>query len=253
MPLSAQDIPPALTPNTERLCERFIDACAVVAIERDPRCVEALGELVAAYPDRLRVIAGDALDVDPAPLSSAPRAIVANLPYNIATPLLFKWLRRLDRFADFTLMFQKEVGARLTARPRSKAYGRLSVAAQWRCQARALLDVPARALTPPPKVTSTLVGLGLQIATLLLAAFNPSWSQVRVGWKLERLVVALDGCPLGESRDGLEALIAALSARQPEALRVCFAARMPPEQRARVHELLWQRTDSAVPVREVQT
>ncbi len=101
-------------------------------------------------------------------------------------------------------------------------------------------------------MTSTLVGLGLQIATLLLAAFNPSWSQVRVGWKLERLVVALDGCPLGESRDGLEALIAALSARQPEALRVCFDARVPPEQRAQVHELLWQRTDSAVPVREVQ-
>ncbi len=101
-------------------------------------------------------------------------------------------------------------------------------------------------------MTSTLVGLGLQIATLLLAAFNPTWSQVRVGWKLERLVVRLDGRLLGESQDGLEALIAALSARQPEALRVCFDARVPPEQRARVHELLWQRTDSAVPVREVQ-
>ncbi len=101
-------------------------------------------------------------------------------------------------------------------------------------------------------MTSTLVGLGLQIATLLLAAFNPTWSQVRVGWKLGQLVVALDGCRLGESQDGLEALIAALSARQPEALRVCFDARVPPEQRARAHELLWQRTDSAVPVREVQ-
>ncbi len=101
-------------------------------------------------------------------------------------------------------------------------------------------------------MTSTLVGLGLQIGTLLLAAFNPTWFHAQIGWTAGRLVVALDGRPLGESQEGLEALIAALGARQPEALRVCFDARVPPEQCARVHELLWQRTDSAIPLREVR-
>ena len=134
-------------------------ARAVVAIERDRRCVEALGELVAAYPDRLRVIAGDALDVDPAPLSSAPRAIVANLPYNIATPLLFKWLADVGAYSRFTLMFQKEVAQRICAAPGGRDYGRLSIAAQWLCEARRLFDVPPRAFVPPPKVTSTLVRL----------------------------------------------------------------------------------------------
>ena len=134
-------------------------ARAVIAIERDQRCVEALGELVAAYPDRLRVIAGDALDVDPAPLSSAPRVIVANLPYNIATPLLFKWLADVGAYSRFTLMFQKEVAQRICAAPGGRDYGRLSIAAQWLCEARRLFDVPPRAFVPAPKVTSTLVRL----------------------------------------------------------------------------------------------
>jgi 16S rRNA (adenine1518-N6/adenine1519-N6)-dimethyltransferase len=105
------------------------------------------------------VIEGDALQVDAGGLGAAPRRIVANLPYNVATPLLFKWLEQAERFASLTLMFQKEVAERLVARPRTKDYGRLSIAAQWRCEVKSLFDIPPRAFTPPPKVTSTVVQL----------------------------------------------------------------------------------------------
>jgi 16S rRNA (adenine1518-N6/adenine1519-N6)-dimethyltransferase len=135
----------------------------VVAIEKDERCQAALAELAAAYPGRLEVIAADALKVDMARLGGAPRQVVANLPYNVATPLLIGWLKRVaegpSAFAGFTLMFQKEVALRLAARPRSKDYGRLSVLTQWLAEVRLLFDVPPRAFTPPPKVTSTVVGL----------------------------------------------------------------------------------------------
>lgn len=135
----------------------------VVAIEKDERCQCALAELARAYPGRLEVIAADALQVDIARLGAAPRRVVANLPYNVATPLLIGWLKRVaedpSAFAGFTLMFQKEVALRLAARPRSKDYGRLSVLTQWLTEVRLLFDVPPRAFTPPPKVTSTVVGL----------------------------------------------------------------------------------------------
>jgi 16S rRNA (adenine1518-N6/adenine1519-N6)-dimethyltransferase len=130
-----------------------------VAIERDPRCVAALAELEAAYPGRLAVIEGDALDLDETAAVTAPFKIVANLPYNIATALLTKWLDRRLAALSYTLMFQKEVAERLTAAPGSKAYGRLSVLAQWHCATARLFDVPARAFTPPPKVTSSIVQL----------------------------------------------------------------------------------------------
>jgi 16S rRNA (adenine1518-N6/adenine1519-N6)-dimethyltransferase len=132
-------------------------ASSVIAIERDRRCVEALGELAAAYPDRLRVIAGDALETDPATLAPAPRKIVANLPYNIATALLLQWLPDLAAYESLTLMFQKVVAGRLTARPRSHDFGRLSVLVQWAARVTALFDVAPRAFVPAPKVTSTLV------------------------------------------------------------------------------------------------
>jgi 16S rRNA (adenine1518-N6/adenine1519-N6)-dimethyltransferase len=138
-------------------------AAHVVAIEKDRRCLAALAELEAAYPGRLELIEADALKIDAARLGRPPRRIVANLPYNISTPLLLSWLSALaaqpGAFAGFVLMFQKEVAARLTARPRRKAYGRLSVITQWLCEARLLFEVPARAFTPPPKVTSAVVGL----------------------------------------------------------------------------------------------
>lgn len=134
-------------------------ALHVIAIERDPRCVEALAELTAAYPGRLRVIEADALKTDISALASAPRAVVANLPYNIATPLLIDWLKSATEFTGFTLMFQKEVAARICADAGGRDYGRLSIAVQWRCEARALFDVPPGAFIPPPKVTSTLISL----------------------------------------------------------------------------------------------
>ncbi len=134
-------------------------AARVVAVERDRRAIAALAELGAAYPGRLQVVEGDALELDPAALAPAPRHIVANLPYNIATPLLVGWLKRARDYAGLTLMFQKEVADRIAARPRTKDYGRLSVLAQWACETRKLFDIPARAFTPPPKVTSSVLGL----------------------------------------------------------------------------------------------
>jgi 16S rRNA (adenine1518-N6/adenine1519-N6)-dimethyltransferase len=131
----------------------------VIAIERDPRCLAALQELAAAQPGQVEIIAGDALALDPATLGEAPRRIVANLPYNIATALLVKWLGRIAEYESLTLMFQREVAERLVAAPRGRAYGRLSVLAQWLCEVRILFDIPPRAFTPPPKVTSSVVRL----------------------------------------------------------------------------------------------
>jgi 16S rRNA (adenine1518-N6/adenine1519-N6)-dimethyltransferase len=133
------------------------DAAAVVAVERDSRCIVALADLVEASEGRLRLIEGDALEVDPEAIAPAPRAIVANLPYNVATPLLIGWLKRIEQFRSLTLMFQREVADRLSAKPGTKAYGRLSVIAQWRADVRPLFNLPARAFTPPPKIESTVV------------------------------------------------------------------------------------------------
>jgi 16S rRNA (adenine1518-N6/adenine1519-N6)-dimethyltransferase len=131
----------------------------VIAIERDHRCIAALGEIAAAYPGRLAIVEGDALEIDPATIAAPPRKIVANLPYNIATPLLIGWLRRIDSYAGLTLMFQKEVAERLAAAPGSKAYGRLSVIVQWLCTVERMFDVAPRAFVPQPKVISTVVNL----------------------------------------------------------------------------------------------
>jgi len=131
----------------------------VVAIERDPRAIAALGELAVVYPGRLELVQGDALELDPAGLSEPPRKIVANLPYNIATALLLRWLDRIGEYRSLTLMFQREVAERLVAAPRSPAYGRLSVLVQWLCQPKILFDLPPRAFVPPPKVTSSVVSL----------------------------------------------------------------------------------------------
>jgi 16S rRNA (adenine1518-N6/adenine1519-N6)-dimethyltransferase len=133
------------------------DAAAVVAVERDSRCIVALADLVEASEGRLRLIEGDALEVDPEAIAPAPRAIVANLPYNVATPLLIGWLKRIEQFRSLTLMFQREVADRLSAKPGTKTYGRLSVIAQWRAEVRPLFNLPARAFTPPPKIESTVV------------------------------------------------------------------------------------------------
>jgi len=134
-------------------------AARVIAIERDPRCLAALGELAALYPGRLAIVDGDALKIDPVTLAEKPRRIVANLPYNIATALLLRWLDRIGEYESLTLMFQREVAERLVAAPRTSAYGRLSILVQWLCEARILFDIPPRAFTPAPKVTSSVVRL----------------------------------------------------------------------------------------------
>jgi 16S rRNA (adenine1518-N6/adenine1519-N6)-dimethyltransferase len=129
----------------------------VIAIERDARCLGALAEIAAAYPGRLTIIEGDALAMDCAKLGTAPRRIVANLPYNIATPLIIKWMQQGSAFASLTVMVQKEVADRMSAKPRSKEYGRLSVLTQFLARPRRLFDLPPRAFVPAPKVTSTVI------------------------------------------------------------------------------------------------
>ena len=133
----------------------------VIAIEKDRRAIEALGSLVIAAEGRLEIIEGDALEVDIKTLGEAGkrRQIVANLPYNIATGLLLNWLDDLDHLDAMTLMFQREVGQRITAEVGGAAYGRLAVMAQWLCQVRSVFDIPPQAFVPPPKVTSSVVQL----------------------------------------------------------------------------------------------
>ncbi len=131
----------------------------VMAVELDRRAVAALGELAAAHPGRLEVMKADALKVDPAAVLPTPRKVVANLPYNVATPLLVGWLRGAAALESMTLMFQQEVAERITAAPGTEMYGRLGVLAQWRCRCTLLLGLPPGAFSPPPKVWSAVVGL----------------------------------------------------------------------------------------------
>jgi 16S rRNA (adenine1518-N6/adenine1519-N6)-dimethyltransferase len=134
----------------------------VLAVEKDARCLPALAEIAAAYPGRLEVVNADALTLDAAALLTPPIRVVANLPYNIGTELLVRWLTPPawpPFWESLTLMFQKEVAERLAAAPRSAAYGRLSVIVQWLCQVRFEFSVDARAFTPPPQVASAVVTL----------------------------------------------------------------------------------------------
>ncbi len=140
-----------------------LGAKRVVAVERDERAIAALQEIAGHYPGRLEIVAGDALIFDPRPhVGHAPVRIVANLPYNIATPLLASWVSAEPWppwYDGAILMFQREVAERIVAAPGSKSYGRLSVLVQWRCQAKILFDVHPSAFVPAPKVTSSLIRL----------------------------------------------------------------------------------------------
>ena len=148
----------------------FSGARRVVAIERDERCLAALAEIADYYPGRLEVISGDALKTDFAALAGGePARIVANLPYNIGTELLVRWLTVAEWppfYASMTLMFQREVAERIVAKPGSDHYGRLGVLAGWRTEAKIAFDVPPQAFTPPPKVTSSVVHLVPRAAPL---------------------------------------------------------------------------------------
>jgi 16S rRNA (adenine1518-N6/adenine1519-N6)-dimethyltransferase len=192
----------------------------VTAIERDPRCSAALRELDAAFPGRLAIVEGDALEIDVASLAAAPRKIVANLPYNIATPLLIRWLGQADAFQSLTLMFQKEVAERLAAAPGSDAYGRLSVLTQWRCTVRQLFDIPPQAFVPAPKVTSTVVQL------LPRAAPLAPCEQAT----LERVTAAAFGQRRKMLRQSLKSL--GLEARGGDTGALIEAAGVRPTQRA---------------------
>lgn len=134
----------------------------VLAIEKDARAIPALQEIADAYPGRLTIIHGDALEVDPLAHLTPPVRVAANLPYNIGTELLIRWLTPPDWppfWQSLTLMFQKEVAQRIVAKPGSKAYGRLALLAQWRCDAQVVLTLPPQAFVPAPKVESSVVQL----------------------------------------------------------------------------------------------
>ena len=155
----------------------------VTAIERDLRCLDALAEIAEAYPGQFRVVNDDALAVVERDVADAPVKIVSNLPYNISTELLIKWLRQNHEqapplWSGMTLMFQKEVADRILAPPGGRAYGRLSVIAQATSSPRRGYDLPARAFTPPPKVDSTVV------------VFEPAPAHVEQVRKLERVTQA---------------------------------------------------------------
>ena len=134
----------------------------VLAIEKDSRCIPALSEIAEAYPGRLQIIEGDALEVNPLEHLTPPIRVAANLPYNIGTELLVRWLTppAWPPFWDsLTLMFQREVAQRIVATPGSKAYGRLALLAQWRTDAKIVINLPPEAFSPPPKVSSAVVHL----------------------------------------------------------------------------------------------
>jgi 16S rRNA (adenine1518-N6/adenine1519-N6)-dimethyltransferase len=136
-------------------------AAKVVAVERDERCIPALEEVASAYPGRLEIVQADALALDERALFEDERVrVAANLPYNVGTALLVKWLTSQawpPFWQSLTLMFQREVAERIVAKPNTEAYGRLSVLAQWRAKPKILFDVARQAFTPPPKITSAIV------------------------------------------------------------------------------------------------
>ncbi len=187
----------------------------VIAVERDPRCIAALGELAAHAGDRLEIIEADALALDLARLGEARVTIVANLPYNVGTQLLLNWLDHLDRIEAMILMFQQEVADRLLARPGTGAYGRLSVLVQWLCEVRRVMQLPAGAFVPPPKVASSLVEL-IPRATPAAPADRRT---------LERVLAAAFGQRRKMLRSSLKSLTPA-----PE--RLLEAAGIPPSWRA---------------------
>jgi 16S rRNA (adenine1518-N6/adenine1519-N6)-dimethyltransferase len=190
-----------------------LGARRVVAVERDERAMAALAEIAARYPGRLDVVAGDALTVDLGePLGPERARIVANLPYNIATALLVKWLTVEPWppwYDSMVLMFQREVAERIVAKPGGKSYGRLAVLAGWRTEAKILFDVAPSAFVPPPKVTSSVVRLVPRPvplpcdAALLQRATEAAFGQRRKMLRQSLKSLGVDPMPLLEAA-GLE-------------------------------------------------
>lgn len=188
----------------------------ITAVERDERCLAALYEISAAYPERLKIAAADALNFDETSVAR-PLRIVANLPYNVGTALLVKWLTSTwpPPWLSMTLMFQREVAERLVAAPRTSAYGRLSVLTQWRTRPEILFDVNPAAFTPPPKVVSSVVRIEPLAQPIAPAELG----------KLERITAAA----FGQRRKMLRSSLKSIS---PLALTLCKLAGVDPEARA---------------------
>lgn len=167
-------------PGPGGLTRALLEAGAghVIAIERDSRCLPALAELSEVYPGKLEVIHEDALKIKPQTLTGSPYKIVANLPYNIGTELLIRWLDDLTNTQSFTLMFQKEVALRIVAQPNTKDYGRLAILCQYLLETSKVFDLPPGAFTPPPKVTSSIVHLIPKILTENDITLTPYLSRI---------------------------------------------------------------------------
>ena len=196
----------------------------VLAIEKDPRCIAALEEIGAIYPDRLQVMNADALEIDASAYLTPPIRIIANLPYNVGTELLIRWLSPPawpPYWQILTLMFQKEVAERIVARPRSDHYGRLALLAQWRADAKIVMHLPPEAFTPAPKVHSAVVHLtrldaprypadGAVLQRITAMAFNQRRKMLRSSLKglhpdVENMLIACDIAPTARAEEiGLE-------------------------------------------------
>lgn len=169
----------------------------VLAVEKDARCLPALAEIAAAYPGQLEVINADALEIDPLAKLTPPIRVAANLPYNVGTELLVRWLTPAiwpPFWQSLTLMFQREVANRIVAEPGGKAYGRLAILAQWRCDCRVVMHLPPEAFTPAPKVHSAVVHLQMRekplfeadpkiLSRVVAAAFNQRRKMLRAALK----------------------------------------------------------------------
>jgi len=210
------------------------DAAHVIAVELDPRCIPALEQIAAHWPGRLTIISADALKVDEAALlaieSTRRGKVIANLPYNVATTLLVKWLtpeRWPVWFDSLTLMFQREVAERIVAPPGSRTYGRLSVLAQWHCAAKILFDVPPSAFVPRPKIMSSIVQITPREKPLAEATPDALFKVTQTAFGQRRKMLRGSLKPLGDPAALLTAAGVA-DDRRPETLSIeefCAIAR----------------------------
>lgn len=200
----------------------------VLAVEKDPRCIPALQEIAAVYPGRLDIVNGDALELDVLAHLTPPIRIVANLPYNVGTELLIRWLSPAvwpPAWESLTLMFQKEVAERIVARPKGDHYGRLAILAQWRTDARIVMHLPPEAFTPAPKVHSAVVHLkrleeprfpadAAVLSRVTAMAFNQRRKMLRsslkgLGGDVEALLESVGIAPTARAEEiGIEAFCA---------------------------------------------
>jgi 16S rRNA (adenine1518-N6/adenine1519-N6)-dimethyltransferase len=192
----------------------------ILAIEKDPRCINALQDIAAAHPGRLDILNADALQVDVAALLTPPVRVVANLPYNVGTELLIRWLspEQWPPFWDsLTLMFQKEVAERIVAKPRTDHYGRLALLVGWRADAKIVMHLPPEAFTPAPKVQSAVVHLtrlmeprfpadGATLSRITAMAFNQRRKMLRSSLKglhpeIEDLLISAGIAPTARAEE----------------------------------------------------